>query len=204
MTNDIEEACEQQVTIPVDILPSNTNLDTNNLVEIDDDCIIEQIKTIAPKLFQVGNDANNVREAIQTNGEIWYKAIIPSGEKLAKVKDDSGLFRGFCQETNGKINGNVKLERNVLNNSTEIASNFTAVAMNVASIVVGQYYMKRIDEKLENISGEVKAISDFLENEYCSKMIVLTKQVKDLAHFQSEIIDDEECLCYKRVCLSST
>lgn len=70
--------------------------------------------------------------------------------------------------------------------------NVGAAAMNAAALVVGQYYMSQIDDKLEGITSEIEKVADFQDNEYKGKVFALMAQVQKIANFQSEILMNEE------------
>lgn len=64
--------------------------------------------------------------------------------------------------------------------------------MGVASMIVGQYYMAQINSQLEKIGGEISQIIDFQNNEYQSRVISLVAHVKEIADFQTDILENSE------------
>ena len=79
-----------------------------------------------------------------------------------------------------------------VNNASNVAANVASSAMNVGSMVVGQYYMHQINNELESISSDISQIMDFQNNEYKSKVFALVTKVKKLSSFQTEILENEE------------
>ena len=74
--------------------------------------------------------------------------------------------------------------------SKNAIANTVSSTMNITSMIVGQYYMSQIDNKLSEISEEINKISDFQKNEYKSKILALVSQVKRISSFQSEILEN--------------
>ena len=64
--------------------------------------------------------------------------------------------------------------------------------MGVASMVVGQYYMTKINAELGEISDGISQIQDFQDNEYRSRVFSLVAHVKKIADFQTEILENDE------------
>lgn len=177
----------QELVIQLEMLPVEDIPDENKLVEITDSKVLAHVDNLIPGLFQV---AENVKQAIQTNGEVLYKAIIPAGEKLASSKDMEGAVRGFYPGANGGIGGHANL---VPAKSQKVtAANTAAAVMGVASLIVGQYYMTQINAELGEISDEISKIIDFLDNEYRSRVFSLVAHVKEIADFQVEIVENNE------------
>ena len=76
-------------------------------------------------------------------------------------------------------------------NATNLA-NGVANVMNVGSLVVGQYYMTEISDKLEKMNDSINKISDFQDREFKSRIISLISRVKKYSGFSAEIIENDE------------
>ncbi|KST82867.1 hypothetical protein LK337_1921 [Lactococcus lactis subsp. lactis] len=104
-----------------------------------------------------------------------------------------GAVRGFY--SNGKgIAGQanlVKVDPSQLNKASQVA-NGVANLMNVASLVVGQYYMSEVNDKLESMNKNISEISDFQQREFKSKIISLIARVGKISKFSSDILENEE------------
>ena len=160
--------------------------DTDKLIEIKDEKLLARIDNLVPDLLQAGNAANN---AIQANGDILYQAIIPAGAKLANSRDMEGAVRGIYHGADG-INGHANLV--AVDNTASMATNIASSAMSVASMVVGQYYMAQINSDLNKINKGLNRIANFQDKEYQSKVFTLVAQIQEVAHFQIEILENEE------------
>ena len=79
------------------------------------------------------------------------------------------------------------------NNGLIMANSLTSV-MAIASMVVGQYYMAKIDKKLSDINSKLSKISSFQNNEYKAKVLSLVSSVKVISDFKTEIFEKKELL----------
>lgn len=178
----------QEMAIPMEMLPAESIPDESKLVEITDSKVLARVNNLVPGLAQVGNAANN---AVQANGGILYRAIIPAGAILTDSKAMAGAVRGFYRGADG-IQGHANLVATEAQKGTAAVANTAAAAMGVASMVVGQYYMTQINAELGEISDGISKIADFQDNEYRSKVFGLVAQVKTITSFQVEILQNDE------------
>ena len=179
--------------IEIEMLPVETIKDENSLVEITDNKVLAQINNLIPNLVQVGNAINNSMLASQVikNG-VLYKAVLPAGAKLANSTTMNGAVRGFFSGANG-IQGHANFVAVKVNNGAiPIATNSVVAAMGVASIIVGQYYMTKINTELKMINDGISQIQSFLDNEYKSKVFSLIAYIKKIIDFQTEILENDE------------
>lgn len=183
----IETEPTTELDIQIEMLPVESIEDETGLVEITDSKILAQVSNLFPGLFQTGNSINNVARIIR-NGPV-YKPIMPAGAKLAKSKDVEGAFRGICLGDNG-----IKAQANFVKvkSGATIATNSVSAVMNVSSLIVGQYYMKQINDELDVISKGIDQIQSFQDNEYRSRVFSLVAHVKRISNFQSEILENDE------------
>lgn len=181
----------QELVIQMEILPAATIPDENKLVEISDSRVLTHVNNLIPGLAQVGNVVNNAVQAAQGNGEVLYRAIIPVGAKLTDSKAMGGAVRGIYHGADG-IRGHANLVAVEAQKGTAVVANTAAAAMDVASMVVGQYYMTQINAELGEISDGISKIADFQDNEYRSRVFSLVAHVKKIADFQIEILENTE------------
>lgn len=181
----------QGLTIRLETLPAERIPDQNKLVAITDSKILAHVNNLIPELAQIGNSAHNAMQAVKKSGEVLYKVVIPNGAKLADSKSMHGAVRGFYRGADG-IRGHANLVAQQAVNGTEIVSNAVSSAMNVSSMIVGQYYMAQIHSELEAIGDEIGKISDFQNNEFRSRVFSLVAHAKTIADFQIEILENDE------------
>lgn len=185
-----------EMKISFEDLPALTENDEANLVEVKDPTLLAKIDNIIPGALRVvaGAHAQSVfQNEVKSLGTL-YQAIIPKGAKLSQSKSMEGAFRGLVHSNStGKIVKHVDLKPVDLSSADKLASVVSVNAvMNVASMVVGQYYMSRINKKLDGISSEIDKISDFQENEFKSKVYALVAEIQKTSVFQVETIENDE------------
>jgi len=186
----VEDDKPFEISISVELLPERV-LDERKLYEIKDSNVIARITETVPVLTNTA--AKTVtNKSLQSVGEV-YRAIIPSGATLSKSKGMEGAVRGFY--SNGKgIAGQanlVKIDPSQLNKASQVA-NGVANVMNVASLVVGQYYMSEVNDKLETMNKNISEISDFQQREFKSKIFSLIARVGKISKFSFDILENDE------------
>lgn len=186
-----QEDSPQELSIHIEMLPAEVIPEGSKLAEITDSKVLAHVNQLVPNLAQAGNAVNNAVQAAQANGEVLYRAIIPSGAKLANSRDMAGAARGIFHGADG-IRGHANLVAVEAQKGTAVVANTAAAAMGVASMVVGQYYMTQINSELEKIGNGISKVSDFQDNEYRSRVFSLVNHVKKIAAFQAEIIENDE------------
>lgn len=174
----------------------------NKLVEIKDSKLIARINEAFPHIGQLTLNShylkNNVQMAQQINdfnnqhGGKLYEAIIPANTKLFYSKSMQGAVRGGYLDINKQTKQANFMPVDTLNASdVNAVANLTASAMNIASMVVGQYYMAQIDDKLGNIQDDISDIKSFLDDERISKIQQLVINVSVIIKHQDEISTNE-------------
>lgn len=136
----------QDLVIQVEMLPAEAisgEISEISLVEITDSKVLARVNNLIPNLAQAGNAVNTAVQAVQAQGEVLYRAIIPVGAKLTDSRGMEGAVRGFYRGADG-IQGHAYLVAVEAQKGTAVVANTAASAMGVASIVVGQYYMTQI------------------------------------------------------------
>lgn len=177
--------------IKMEMLPTEYKIDESKLVEITNSKILTRINNIVPEMAYVGNAANNAVQAAQGSGEVLYRTILPAGAKLTNSNAMENALRGFYRDADN-IRGHANFVSVEAQNGATVVANTVAAAMGVASMIVGQYYMKEINAELGEISNEISKISDFQDNEYRSRVFSLINHVKRIADFQVEILGNNE------------
>ena len=115
-----------------------------------------------------------------------------------------GAYRGSFTD-NGKL-GQANLKPVEIQNLKEINPskmlNCAADAMNIASVVVGQYYMAEIDNKLESLNENVEEIKEFLNNERLAKVKNLITNVSIVSKYKDEILSNNQAITQELAKLS--
>ena len=182
---------KNEIIVKLDELPALTEQEQFNLVEIEDKNVISRIASAVPGVVQALANSAAVTEGMKLAKEGVYTAKLPSGAKLVKSKEMENAVRGFFRK-----GANIEGQANFLSvdgTMEKIASmNLANVAMGAASLVVGQYYMKQINDNLIEVKNGISRISEFQENEYKSKVMALMTQVKRMTDFKTEILENVE------------
>lgn len=169
------------IEITLDIITKDFIENENQLVEIKEKDTIAKINQMIPTLFKMGKAVNSMK-----NAEDLFRVIIPKGANLM----GSDKIRGIYTYGNG-IAGHVELKKVVSKNMMK-AKEGLSVAMAIGSMVVGQYYMDQINNKLEMISDDISKIQNFQNNEYRSKVASLVVHIKEISDFKAEILENNE------------
>ena len=180
--------------------------DEERIVKIEDSRLLAEIDRVIPVAAQeavnagaaakVGKAVEAHNKAAETAGQ-FYQAIIPKGAELADSQAIEGAKRGIFHAEGG-IKGHanlVPIEQQQIdpNLGQELATaNALGSAMNIASLVVGQYYMTQINGKLESIEQSIERITEFQDVEYRSAVYALIASVKKSSTFQFEVMDNNE------------
>lgn len=175
----------------MEMLPVEAITNENKMIEITDSKVLTHVNNLIPGLAQAGNATNNAIQAVQGNGEVLYRAIIPNGAKLTDSKAMEGAVRGIYHGADG-IKGHANLVAVEASKDTAIVTNTVASAMGVASMIVGQYYMTQINVELGVINDGISKISDFQDNEYRSRVYSLVAHIMKIADYQTEILENDE------------
>lgn len=172
-----------------------SEVDDSKLVEVKDNNLLARIDSVVPGAAQAVANSGAVKayhEAAESAGQL-YKAIIPKGAVLDKSRSMEGAVRGSYRNVPGSIKGNanwVAVDNNAAEGLAKVGS-ATAV-MNVASMVVGQYYMTQISDQLGSINASIDKIADFQETEYKSKVLALVAEMQKASTFQMETMESDE------------
>lgn len=126
------------------------------------------------------------------------EVIMPSGVDLVNSKEMLGAYRGFFKGADG-LSGHANLVPVELGSKLGNVMGTVSSVMNVASIMVGQYYMSEINSRLQSIENDIKNISNFQKNEFESKIITKIFDVMELSKFSDEIMKSEELRQHKLI-----
>jgi hypothetical protein len=176
------------------------------IVRIEDSRLLAEIDRAIPVAAQaavnadaaakVGKAVEAHNKAAEAAGQL-YRAIIPKGAELADSQAMEGAKRGIFHAERG-IKGHANLvpvEQQQIdpNLGQELAAaNVAGSVMNVASLVVGQYYMSQINGRLDSVVKGIDTISEFQDIEYRSAVYALVAAVKKSSTFRFEVMESDE------------
>ena len=192
--NILKQEQQTELSIKFEELTALTKKEESRLIEIHDDKLLARMDNAIPGTFQAIANAgaiHNYNQAVQSAGRL-YRAVIPKGAVLTQSRSMGGAVRGFYRGAK-----NIRGQANLMAVDGNMGSGVAAMgvanaAMGVASMIVGQYYMTQINNRLDIISDDIKQITGFQDNEYKSKVFVLIEEIKNSSTFQMEIMESEE------------
>lgn len=168
---------------------SRDEFKTTEMIEVTDLSTLSYINSFVPTFL---DEAAKVMSRPNIPTEGLFKVVTPKGVELVQSKEVSGAVRGYFKGTDGKIAGQANLIPFEIDSTLGNAMQSLSSVMNVASILVGQYYMSEINAKLQTIEDEVKSISSFQKNEFESNVITKISDVMELSKFSNEIVRSKE------------
>ena len=179
-----------------EILPEDVSIEEDKVHEISDKIVINRLNKLVPQIvngYKQCADKKVVEQIKQIENNNVFQVIIPEGAKLYKSKDLAGAFRGGYS-VNGQLAGQANLVpiKNGDAKDPSLMADTTATVMNVASMVVGQYYMSEINDKMEKMLGSLDKIADFQQMEFKARILALISKVGKISQFNAEIIESEE------------
>ena len=133
----------------------------------------------------------NIRSAGQLlkGDKAFFSAAKEGTENMLKVKGSDKVYgiqmkgKAFSKQTQFKNEG--QLVEGMAKNSLVNAG------FNAASMVVGQYYIAEINEKMETIQQDIKNISSYLDSEYQGKIDHIISKIKEIVDNKNEILNNE-------------
>lgn len=188
---------QQDSQISFEKIDSLTPAEEERMVEITNQELLVQIDSIIPVAAQVAVNAsaiNNAGNVIKSVGEV-LKADVPLS-MLDKSREVAGSMRGSVHAGGKYIkNANltqVDMQRVTDNMNTSLVNAGTLnAAMGIASVVVGQYYMAQINDRMDSLEQGVDKVSDFQDAEFRGRIMNLIADVKTLSTFKLETLEDE-------------
>lgn len=193
--NALASSKRHELAITFDDLPALTEQEESQLVEVKDSQLLARIDNAIPGTLQAVANTGAVhayQEAAKSAGQL-YQAIIPKGAVLDQSRAMQGAVRGSYRDMANSIKGNanwVAVDGKAANNLAAVG--VANAAMNVASMVVGQYYMSQINDQLGDINAGIEKIADFQQTEFKSKVYALVAEVQKSSTFQVETIENDE------------
>lgn len=178
---------DRGLSVLLEALPSVRDIDRNKLIEITDPMILSRVDSLVPAVGMTGISIGN---AVKQSAGTLYKVVLSGGGELVDSRAVEGAKRAISMGKDGIAEHANLFE--VKPDSLCKAMNVGASVFNVASMIVGQYYMQQVDTKIAAISACIKGISETLEIEYKSKVASLIESVYNVSKYQVANISNEE------------
>ena len=177
-----------------DIIPSNKSLIKNEVVK----STLSKIDNVAPKASNIASSSKKAVE-LAKNGKVLFSASVEDANKMINVGKNKVIGTQIDVIKNKKLGRN----KNLFTGQTQFTKEagltkdltkqqLTNAGMNAASMVVGQYYMSEINDKLEDIKNSIDNISNFQDSEYLSKLLHTCSKINEITENQNDILSNEE------------
>lgn len=185
LINDIKNS------FPTIKIVENKNLipdEKNRIKDIDIKKAIYVIDNISPNTAIIGNNLKNSTELLNNN-KAFFSSSKKGTENMMKVKGTNELYG--TQVISGKINKQTKFvdENQMIKNVGKEA--LVNAGFNMISMVVGQYYMNEINNKLDELKEDINLISDYLDSDYKSRVAYIVSKLKEVIENKLEILSNE-------------
>ena len=145
------------------------------------------IDNVIPKASVVGKNINTSKELLNNN-RAFFSAAKKGTENMIQPKGTNQLIG--TQLVNGKFKQTKFTSEDVLVKSAGKNALVNA-GFNAASMVVGQYYMNEINDKLENIQHDIDGIANFLDTQYQGKLMYIISKIQEVLENKNEIISND-------------
>lgn len=194
-----DETTEKEISLSVNntenafpniqIIENTTSvpLEKNKIVDVDIKKAISMLDNYVPKTAIMSSNIKNASELLN-NSRAFFSSAKKGTENMLKVKGSNEVYG--VQMRGGKFSKQTKFLK-----EDEMIKSYGKDALvnagfNAASMVVGQYYMNEINNKLDTIQNNIKGVSDFLDSEYQSKLTQIISKMKEIIDNKVEILSN--------------
>lgn len=173
-----------------DIIPSNKSLIKNEVVK----STLSKIDNVAPNLSNIARSSKNVTKLLK-NGKVLFSASVEDANKMLSAGGNK-FYGTQISKVSGQnknlFSGQTKFEKETSLTKDLTKQQLTNVGMSTASMIVGQYYISEINDKLEDIKNSIGNISDFQDSEYLSKLLHTCSKINEITENQNDILLNDE------------
>lgn len=181
----IDESCFPRIQIIEDerSIPS----EKNKIVDNDIKKAISIIDNTIPNAVMIGKNIRNSAEFLNKNRD-FFSAAKRETKNMMRVKGTNEWYG--TQMIGNKFSGQTKFikENEMISQAGKDA--IVNVTFSTASMVVGQYYMNEINNKLDDIRDEISEITNFLDSEYQGKLLKIISKMKEIIDNKVEILNN--------------
>ncbi|MEG0770824.1 MAG: hypothetical protein RR436_02890, partial [Clostridia bacterium] len=190
--NNLSNPTDNDVTdlsslVSVQSISALTTIDENKLCEIKDASIVSRISNTLSTIVQgsVNNFSKTAVKEVLNNPNLFI-VIGKNGEKL-NAPTKKGIQRAMSKSGFGTLHDpNATHALKVVGDTNAVAK-----VMSIGSLVVGQYYMTVINNKLADMCKSIDKISEFQERKFKSKILSLIDRVSNISRFSPEIMEND-------------
>ncbi len=149
--------------IKVEVAP-DLKIEEGKLVEIKDEMILARLNQAVPEIARALSAGAKTVAAVQGPA---YRCVLPAGATKVATGAMKGLQTG------------------------ETMLGAASLTFSVAALIVGQKFMADISKRLAKLDGELRAVADFQNNEYKSRVEALILRVTGVISYRSELMKND-------------
>lgn len=142
---------------------SDLKIEEGKLVEIKDEMILARLNQAVPEIARAMNAGAKTVAAVQGPA---YRCVLPAGATKVATGAVKGAQAGSLLAT-------------------------ASLTFSVAALIVGQKFMADISKRLAKLDGDLRAVSDFQNNEYKSRVEALILRVTSVISYRSEVTKND-------------
>lgn len=172
------------------IIPSNKSLIKNETVKN----TLSKIDNIVSKGSNIVRSSKNAGELFKS-GKVLFSASVEDANKMLSVGGNKFYGTQISKvpgESKNLFTGQTQFTKETGLTKELTKQQLTNVGMNAASMVVGQYYMSEINDKLEDIKNSINNISNFQDSEYLSKLLYTCSKIDEIVENENDILINDE------------
>lgn len=174
----------------IQIIENNTLIpnEKNKINDLDIKKGISIIDNTVANSVMIGKNLKNSTELLNNN-RAFFSASKKGTENMMKVKGTNEVYG--TQVIGNKFNKQTKFTKE--NQMIQKAGKDALIntGFNIASMIVGQYYMNEINNKLDDLKEEINVISDYLDSEYKSRLSYIISKIKEITENKLEILSND-------------
>lgn len=177
-----------EFVVTVEQLDTLSDEEKSKLVEITDESVLAEIDTMLPSVAGSGKG----REP-EANADAARKIVLKNSGKAVAAGGASGVKSVMSMCKSGMAGGvnPLAVSAGGVSMVSRVAGAGAAI-MGVASVIVGQYYMRQVDSKIAELTDSMEKIAESLELQYKSEVTSLIESVYNVAKYQiSGMAQDE-------------
>ncbi len=187
--NNVDMFPDIKIIEDITIIPEEKNKIVDNKIKN----AIAIFDNYVPKSVMMGKNIENAKEMLNSS-RAFFSASSNGTDKMLEVKNSLNEVYGIqMKRSNNKM---LFDKQTKFRKEDELISSYGKEALvnagfNAASMIVGQYYMAEINNKLDVIKSDIKEISNFLDSEYQGKLMQIISKMKEIIENKVEILNNE-------------
>ena len=169
-----------------------SDFDLKNYHEVkDNEEILSTLSQLLPtSVTTFASFTSNIANNLNKNA---YQVFLKNGHELMNSTTGNGLKKGMTHIAGKRgIAGSADLRK--IDEKASVVANKAGLAaglMSISSMVVGQYYMSEINNRLDKINQSVESVLTFQSTELYSGVRSVIRETKNIAKYNKEIVHSE-------------